>query len=122
VAASDFFFGPVHTEREPGELLVGIEVPEQPEGTGAGFAEQARTHGDFATAGAAAVVAPGRHAGLALLGAGPAPTRVEGAERALVDGASPREAAALAAEEVDDEHRRALCIELARRAIEEALA
>jgi CO/xanthine dehydrogenase FAD-binding subunit len=122
VAASDFFFGPFHTEREPGELLVEIEVPEQPEGTGAGFAEQARTHGDFATAGAAAVVAPGRHAGLALLGAGPAPTRVEGAERALVDGASPREAAALAAEEVDDEHRRALCIELARRAIEEALA
>jgi CO/xanthine dehydrogenase FAD-binding subunit len=121
VAASDFFFGPFHTERRPDELLVEIEVPGQPEGTGAGFAEQARTHGDFATAGAAAVVAPGAHAGVALLGAGPAPTRAEGAERALVDGASPREAAALAAEHVEDEHRRALCTELARRAIEEAL-
>jgi DNA-binding FadR family transcriptional regulator len=31
------------------------------------------------------------------------------------------EAAALAAEHVEDEHRRALCAELARRAIEEAL-
>ncbi len=34
-----------------------IEVPEQPGGAGSGFAEHARTHGDFATAGAAAVVA-----------------------------------------------------------------
>jgi CO/xanthine dehydrogenase FAD-binding subunit len=122
VEASDFFLGPLHTSREPDELLVELEVPEQPEGTGAGFAEHARTHGDFATAGAAAVVAPGRHAGLALLGAGPAPARAEAAERALVDGASSREAAALAAEHLEDEHRRALCTELARRAIEEALA
>jgi CO/xanthine dehydrogenase FAD-binding subunit len=119
--ASEFFLGPLYTAREPDELLVEIEVPQQPEGAGSGFAEFARTHGDFATAGAAAVVAPGR-AGIALLGAGPIPVRAEPAERALLDGAGPGEAAALAAQDVEDEHRRALCTELARRAIEEAMA
>ena len=122
VEAAEFFLGPLYTVREPEELLVAIEVPVQPEGAGAGFAERARTHGDFATAGAAAVVAPDGRAGIALLGAGPVPARAEAAERALADGAAPREAAALAAQDVEDEHRRALCTELARRAIEEALA
>jgi CO/xanthine dehydrogenase FAD-binding subunit len=122
VAASEFFSGPLDTAREPDELLVEIEVPERPAGEGSGFVEYARTHGDFATAGAAAVVAPGGHAGITLLGAGPVPARTEAAERALAEGAEPREAAALAAQEVDDEHRRALCTELARRAIEEAMA
>jgi len=122
VAASDFFLGPLYTVREPDELLVEIEVPEQPDGARSGFAEHARTHGDFATAGAAAVVAPGGPAGIVLLGAGPIPVRAEAAERALADGAEPREAAALAAQDVEDDHRRALCTELARRAIEEALA
>jgi carbon-monoxide dehydrogenase medium subunit len=122
VAASDFFLGPLYTLREPDELLVEIEVPEQPDGAAGGFAEHARTHGDFATAGAAAVIAPGGHARVALLGAGPVPARAEAAEQALVNGAEPREAAALAAQDVENEHRRALCTELARRAIEEALA
>jgi CO/xanthine dehydrogenase FAD-binding subunit len=122
VDASEFFLGPLDTVRRPDELLVEIEVPEPPHGAGAGFAEHARTHGDFATAGAAAVVALGGHAGIALLGAGPVPARAEAAERALADGAAPREAAALAAQDVEDAHRRALCTELARRAIEEAMA
>jgi CO/xanthine dehydrogenase FAD-binding subunit len=122
VGAADFFLGPLYTVREPDELLVEIEVPEQPEGAGSGFAEHARTHGDFATAGAAAVIGPGGHAGIVLLGAGPVPARAEAAERGLADGAEPREAAALAAQDVEDEHRRALCTDLARRAIEEAMA
>ena len=120
VDASEFLLGPLHTVRQPEELLTEIEVPEQPDGAGAGFAEHARTHGDFATAGAAAVVAAGR-AGLALFGAGPAPARAEAGERALADGAAPAEAAAAAVDGIEDEHRRALCTELARRAIEEAL-
>jgi CO/xanthine dehydrogenase FAD-binding subunit len=120
--ASGLFLGPLYTARQDDELLVEIEVPEQPEGAGSGFAEHARTHGDFATAGAAAVVAPGRAAGIALLGAGPVPARAGAAERALTGGAEPREAAELAAQGVEDAHRRALCTELARRAIEEALA
>jgi CO/xanthine dehydrogenase FAD-binding subunit len=122
VAASDFFLGPLYTAREPDELLVEIEVPEQVDGAGSGFAEHAPTHGDFATAGAAAVVASGSHAAIVLLGAGPMPVRAEAGERALTAGAEPREAAALAAQEVEDDHRRALCTELARRAIEEALS
>jgi CO/xanthine dehydrogenase FAD-binding subunit len=121
VEAADFFLGPLYTVREPDELLVEIEVPEPEPGAGSGFAEHARTHGDFATAGAAAVVAPGGSAGIVLLGAGPLPVRAEAAERALSGGASPAEAAALAAEGVEDDHRRALCTELARRAIEEAM-
>jgi CO/xanthine dehydrogenase FAD-binding subunit len=121
LGTSEFFLGPLYTTREPDELLVEIEVPAQPDGAAAGFAEHARTHGDFATAGAAAVVAPG-HVGIALFGAGPVPVRAEAAERAVAEGASPREGAALAAQDVGDEHRRALCTELARRAIEEALA
>jgi CO/xanthine dehydrogenase FAD-binding subunit len=122
VAASEFFLGPLYTAREPDELLVEIEVPGQPDGAGAGFAEYARTHGDFATAGAGAVVGPGGHAGIALFGAGPVPVRSEAAEQALASGAGAREAAELAAREVEGEHRRALCTELARRAIEEAMA
>jgi CO/xanthine dehydrogenase FAD-binding subunit len=120
VDAGEFFLGPLYTVREPDELLVEIEVPEPVDGAGSGFVEHARTHGDFATAGAAAVIAPGVQAGVVLLGAGPMPVRAEAAERALVAGASADEVAALAAQEVEDEHRRALCTELARRAIEEA--
>jgi CO/xanthine dehydrogenase FAD-binding subunit len=122
LGASELFLGPLYTARQPDELLVEIEVPEQPEGAGTGFAEHARTHGDFATAGAAAVVGPDGHAGIALLGAGPVPARADKAERALADGAEPHEAAQLAAQGIEDEHRRALCTELARRAIEQAMA
>jgi CO/xanthine dehydrogenase FAD-binding subunit len=122
LGASELFLGSLYTAREPDELLMEIEVPEQPEGAGSGFAEHARTHGDFATAGAAAVIAPCGQAGIALLGAGPVPARAEAAELALAGGAAPRDAAALAAQGVEGEHRRALCAELARRAIEEATA
>jgi CO/xanthine dehydrogenase FAD-binding subunit len=121
VGAEEFFLGPLETVREPDELLVEVEVPELPEAAGGGFAEYARTHGDFATAGAVAVVAPGGHAGIALLGAGPVPVRARAAERALAGGADSREAAELAARDVEGDHRRALCTELARRAIEEAM-
>ena len=122
VDAADFFLGALYTAREPEELLVEIEVPEPPEGAAGGFAEHARTHGDFATAGAAALVAPGGHARVGLLGAGEVPSRCEEAERALAEGAEPREAAALGARGIEDAHRRALCTELARLAIEEAMA
>jgi CO/xanthine dehydrogenase FAD-binding subunit len=120
LAAGELFLGPLTTALQPDELLVEIEVPCPPEGAGSAFVEHARTHGDFAIAGAAAVVAPAGHAALALLGADPVPARAPAAERALVDGADPREAAALAASSVEDDHRRALIAELVRRAIEEA--
>jgi CO/xanthine dehydrogenase FAD-binding subunit len=120
LAAHELFVGPLTTTLEPDELLVEIEVPPLPDGAGTGFVEHARTHGDFAIAGAAAVIVPGEHAAIALLGAAPTPLRAPAAERALVEGAGAHEAAALAAEPVGDGYRRALTAELVRRAIEAA--
>jgi CO/xanthine dehydrogenase FAD-binding subunit len=120
LGGGELFLGPLTTALQPDELLVEIEVPPPPEGAGSAFVEHARTHGDFAIAGAAAVVAPAEHAAVALLGAGSVPVRAPAAERALLDGADPREAAALAASSVEDDHHRALIAELVRRAIEEA--
>jgi CO/xanthine dehydrogenase FAD-binding subunit len=121
IAASDFFQAPLMTALAPDELLVEIEVPPPPDGARAGFAEHARTHGDFALAGAAVVRAGTDHAAIALLGAGPTPVRAPDAERALRAGASAADAARIAGAELDDEYRRALTTELVRRAIEEAL-
>lgn len=115
--AAELFAGPLMTTLEPDELLVEIAVPPLPEGAGTAFVEYARTHGDFALAGAAAVVSPGRSAAIALLGAGSTPVRARAAERAVVEGAGPVEAGRIAAAEVDDDHRRALVAELVRRAI-----
>jgi CO/xanthine dehydrogenase FAD-binding subunit len=122
IAAADFFQAPLMTALEPDELLVEIEVPPAPPGARAGFAEHARTHGDFALAGAAVLRAGTEHAAIALLGAGPAPVRAADAEQALRHGASAAEAGRLAGAELDDDYRRALTAELVRRAIEEASA
>jgi CO/xanthine dehydrogenase FAD-binding subunit len=122
IAAAAFFEAPLMTVLEPDELLVEIEVPQLPPGARTAFAEHARTHGDFALAGAAVVRAGTDHAAIALLGAGPTPLRVPDAERALCAGASPVEAARIAGAELDDDYRRALTTELVRRAIAEASA
>src|SRR5258705_13183666 len=77
--AQDFIRGLLATALEPDELLAEIEVPGAPAPrTGHGFAEVARRHGDFALAGACAVLgldASGvcRHARLVLFGAGAGP-------------------------------------------------
>jgi CO/xanthine dehydrogenase FAD-binding subunit len=117
--AAELFEGPLMTALEPDELLVEIEVPVPPPQARTAFVEHARTHGDFAVAGAAAVLAPG-FAALALLGAAPVPVRATAAERALVAGASAAEAADLAVEAMPDGHRRVLLAVLVRRAIDEA--
>jgi len=119
LSAGELFQGPLTTALEPDELLVEIEVPVPPADARMGFAEHARTHGDFAVAGAAAVLAPGG-AALALLGAAPVPVRAHDAETALAAGASAADAAALAAADVTEPYQRALLTVLARRAIEEA--
>lgn len=119
VPAAEFFVTHLTTVLRPDELLVEIEVPPMPEGARTAFVEHARTHGDWAIAGAAVVVAP-RHAAIALLGAGPTPVRARRAEAALVEGVPASEAAALAAELVEDEWRAALTRTLVRRALEEA--
>jgi CO/xanthine dehydrogenase FAD-binding subunit len=98
----------------PGELLVSIELPPLPAGARTAYAEFARTRGVFADAGAAVVLSPG-HAAVAVLGTG----RAVRAEQALLEGASAREAAALAADAVEGAHRKALVAEVTRRALVE---
>jgi len=122
IAAADFFQAPLMTALEPDELLVEIEVPPPPTGARAAFVEHARTHGDFALAGAAVVRSGNDHAAIALLGAGPTPVRAADAEAALRSGASAAEAARIAGAELDEDYRRALTTELVRRAIEEVSA
>jgi CO/xanthine dehydrogenase FAD-binding subunit len=117
--AAELFAGPLTTSLAVDELLAEIEVPALPAGARCAFREYARTHGDFAVAGAAVVLAPG-HAAVALLGAGWTPLRAPEAERALAGGAEAREGAALAAELVDDEQRAALTAALVGQAIEAA--
>jgi CO/xanthine dehydrogenase FAD-binding subunit len=122
LGSDEFFRGPLTTALASDELLVEIEVPPLPDGARTAFVEHARTHGDFAIAGAAVVVAPGLHAAVGLLGAGPTPVRAPEAERALRDGAGSTEVAGLAVAAVDDDHRRALLTDLVRRAVEEAMS
>jgi CO/xanthine dehydrogenase FAD-binding subunit len=120
LAPGEFFTGTLSTALGPGELLVAVDVPAPPPGARMGFAEHSRTHGDFALAGAAAVLAPGGHASVALLGAEPGPVTDTAVERALRDGAGPAEAAQLAAGGVADPYRRALLRVLTRRALQRA--
>jgi CO/xanthine dehydrogenase FAD-binding subunit len=120
VAAGEFFLGPLTTVREADELLVEIEVPPLPAGAGTAFVEVARTHGDFATAGAAAVLGGDGGAAIGLLGVGGTPRRAVAAEAALGGGASIREAALLAGELARDEWRRALLVDLVGRALSAA--
>jgi CO/xanthine dehydrogenase FAD-binding subunit len=119
--AATLFSGPLTTTLAADELLAEIEVPPLPTGARCAFSEHARTHGDFALAGAAVVRAESG-ASIALLGAGWTPLRAMAAERALAAGAAPGEVAALAAELVEDEHRAALMAALVKQAVEEASA
>jgi CO/xanthine dehydrogenase FAD-binding subunit len=122
LTASELFAGPFITALREAELLVEIEVPAPPPGARMAFAEHARTHGDFAVAGVAVVLAPGVHAAVALLGAGAVPVRAGAAERALLEGADAGLAAALATAEVGDDYRRALLTTLLERALEQVTA
>jgi carbon-monoxide dehydrogenase medium subunit len=57
VAAAEFFTGLYATTLDPTELVTGVTIPALPANAGWAFEEVARRHGDFALAGAAAVVA-----------------------------------------------------------------
>ncbi|MDQ2805457.1 MAG: xanthine dehydrogenase family protein subunit M [Chloroflexota bacterium] len=106
IAAADFFQGLFTTALEPHELLTAIRIPAPPPRTGMAFAEVARRHGDYAMAGAAAVVtlaADGTVAAARLIylaiGDGPVPAP---SITAALHGATPTaEATAAAAAAVD---------------------
>jgi CO/xanthine dehydrogenase FAD-binding subunit/aerobic-type carbon monoxide dehydrogenase small subunit (CoxS/CutS family) len=100
IPAAEFFQGALTTALAEDELVTRIDFPALPPGTGWGFVEMARRHGDFALAAVAATLslADGRcrEARIALLGAGDTPRRAAVAE-ALLLGELPSEAAIAAA-------------------------
>ncbi len=138
--AEEFSDGMLSTTLEPGELVVGLRYQRPPEGTGSAFVEFARRLGDFAIAGAAALLTMRdgtcERARLTILGMGDGPVRAHDAEglltgKALGNGAA-REAFEAAAEAVrtsveaaEDVHvssgyRRHLAGVMAKRALETA--
>ncbi len=105
VAFREFSTGFMATALEPDEMIAAIDLPIWRNGHGYGFHEFARRHGDFALAGAAALLDVGagnvvRRAALALLGVAASPVRVDAAEARLtgqpLDAALIRSAAAAA--------------------------
>jgi len=133
--AEDFFLSFMTTVLEPGELLAEISVPPLPVNAGCSYQEVSRRHGDFALAGAAAVLALDadgaiHHARLTLTGA--TPIRADKAEEFLL-GQKPsealfRDAARYATDNLEQdsdihasaEYRRSACEALARRALAQA--
>jgi carbon-monoxide dehydrogenase medium subunit len=89
LAAQDFFVGSLVTALEPDELVTEIEIDMLPAGTGWGFEEFARRHGDYALASAAVTmqrqngVAVGVRVGL--MGVGEMPMRLPRIE-AMLEG------------------------------------
>ena len=124
VSADDFFQGYFETALQPDELLTAVRVPRRP-GVPWGYQKFVRRSNDWAIVGAAAVADR-----IALASMGPTPMRAHAAEAALAAGASPAEAAALAAEgtspgedmHADREYRQHLARVLTRRALEHQAA
>jgi carbon-monoxide dehydrogenase medium subunit len=89
VNASDLFLGPLTTGIEPDELIVAVEWPAAPMGTGAAVEELTYRHGDYAVVGVAAQLSLNADGGIAdarvsLFGVGGTPIRASEAEKALV--------------------------------------
>lgn len=105
--AADFFLGVLTTALEPDEMLVEVVIPALPARAGTAFDEIARRHGDYAMAGAAAVVTldhDGTIAGcaLVLMAVGDAPIRVRAIEALRGEQPTP-ETISAAAESLDGE-------------------
>jgi CO/xanthine dehydrogenase FAD-binding subunit len=132
----DFFVTHLTTALEPDELLVEVDVPPVPEGSGWAFTEFSRRHGDFALGGAAVLLSMDdghcREARIALLGAADTPLRPDAAERGLagspVEEQSAAEAGATAVAGLEptgdihggSEYRKHLIEAMVRRAVLEA--
>jgi aerobic carbon-monoxide dehydrogenase medium subunit len=85
--AEEFFTGMLSTSLEPGEMVVELRYPRQPVDTGTAFVEFARRLGDFALAGAAAMLTIRggvcERARLTIVGMGDGPFRAREAEDLL---------------------------------------
>jgi carbon-monoxide dehydrogenase medium subunit len=85
--AEKFFTGMLSNALEPGEMVIELRYPRQPAGTGTAFVEFARRLGDFAIAGAAAMLTLRdgvcERARLTIVGMGEGPLRVRAVEEML---------------------------------------
>jgi carbon-monoxide dehydrogenase medium subunit len=136
VPFAEFTTGFMATVLEPDEMIAAVELPIWRLGHGHGFHEFARRHGDFALAGAAALLDVGadnivRRATLALFGVAEQPVRLDAAEATLtgkaIDSTAIQTAAAAAwlVEPISDihaggEYRRHLAQVLSARALTDA--
>ncbi|MBA3531822.1 MAG: xanthine dehydrogenase family protein subunit M [Ardenticatenales bacterium] len=139
IDATDFFQGLFATALEPDEMLIEVLIPALPARTGTAFAEVARRHGDYAMAGAAAVVTLAEDGTIAAcklvyLSIGDAPVESHSAASALLGVIPTDEAIRAAAEAMEQDidplgdihataaYRRHLAKVLARRTLASAVA
>jgi carbon-monoxide dehydrogenase medium subunit len=124
IAATEFFHGFLETALSPDELLTEIRVPKAGS-DGYAFEKFNRRAQDFATVGVVAARTNGATR-VGLINMGSTPLRATAVEQALAQGASPADAAALAAEGTEPtadlnasvEYREHLARVLVRRALE----
>lgn len=138
VPAVEFFHGPFMTVMQADELLVSIEVPVLPAGTGYAYRKLKRKTGDWATAASAVVLQKSgdvvTQAFIGLTNVAPTPLRAYGAEKLLIGKTlSPDviDEAAIAVRGLcqpqedlrgDAEYKTAMASEMTRRAINLAAA
>ena len=137
IKAEEFFVGPLTTSIEPTELLTQVRVPAWLEGWGWGFLEVCRREGDFALAGAVALLQLGKagecdSARVTIFGVNDTPTRMSRAEAMLLGRtATPttiEDAARLVSEDLEPnsdlhapaEYRKEVGGVVAKRALEDA--
>jgi CO/xanthine dehydrogenase FAD-binding subunit len=88
VAARDFFLDALTVDLEGGDMVTEIVLPKLPPGTGWGFEEVSRRHGDFALAAVAVTLTASAgaitQARVALTGVGPTALRANAAEVLLI--------------------------------------
>jgi carbon-monoxide dehydrogenase medium subunit len=126
IGSKDFFVGFLESSLAPDELLTEIRVPKSP-GSTWGFQKFNRRAQDWAIVGVAAARSNG-NGGIALVNMASTPVLAESATQAWLQGASPAEAAELAAAEASPsadlnasvEYRIHLAKVLTRRALESA--
>jgi carbon-monoxide dehydrogenase medium subunit len=136
VQAGDWFQGYLQSALDEREILRAIRWRRWPRGHGCGFHEYARRHGDFAIAGAAALLEFAadrsiRRAAIVVFGIEPSPVRLAQTETALLGRTLDDDALAAAAEEargldamsdvhVSAEYRRHIAGVVTRRALIDA--
>ena len=125
IPAAEFFRGMLETALEPGEMLTEIRLPKQAAPSSWAFQKFTKRAIDWAIVGVAV-----QDGSVALVNMGDTPLRAAGVERALADGAAPRDAAAHAADgtrpasdiNADTGYREHLARVLTGRALEQARA